>query len=585
MVPMRDGVKLATFIRRPKTGNKVPAILTRTPYGAERRNPKAEPTSVRPDNPGARYAYVLQDTRGRFASEGEFYPMKDDPKDGYDTVEWIAQQPWCNGNVGMVGGSYGGYVQLAAAIERPPHLKALWAGVPVSDMNDGFFFQDGALRQDLAQAWMIGMAFNSQRVLRKEAPKEEVDGWREKGAFNVWSRHLPLADPGAIAMGGPSYVHAWNDYLGAWEKPHYWDAISAVANADKFTMPVVIVAGWYDIYTESNLKLWLALRERGGSELARRESHLLMGPWVHSCRAPTGAVTFDKGEINLGEMQLQWLDRWLCGQNNASASWAPLRYFVMQSDRPSIKTQGGPEHCRTGRWAEDSQWPPKASRPTPYYLAFDPASGRRTLSTQPPMADTPPSAYTYDPAQPVRTLGGNNLNSARGIQDHWANTQRPDVIGFESAPLEKDLTIIGPVRAHLFVASGAPDTDFTAMLIDVQPGKTEADRPFHANVRDGLMRARYRHGREKPELLEPSESKMARLAPTVELDIDLWPTAYTFKAGHRIRLNISSSNFPRFDRNLNTSDPPGRGTTMQKAENKVFHDVKRPSFVELPVTP
>jgi putative CocE/NonD family hydrolase len=561
MVPMRDGVKLATFIHRPKTDRKVPVILTRTPYGAERRGPQAAPKPVPADSQPARYATVVQDTRGRFASEGEFYPMKDDPKDGYDTIEWLAQQPWCDGNVGMVGGSYGGYVQVVAAVERPPHLKALWAQVPVSDMNDSLFFQGGALRQELGPAWTTRMSFTSQRVLRKEVPQEEVDRWSKEGDFKVWSLHLPLADVGAIVLGGPSYVRAWNDYIGAWEKPHYWDAISAVENAEKFTVPIMIVAGWYDIYTEPNLKLWAELRERGGSEITRRETRLIMGPWLHGCRGPAGSVSFPNGDMDFREMQSQWLDRWLCGKTNASVNWSPLRYYVMQSDR----------------WVEDSQWPPKQSKPTKYYLSCDAAAGQRTLSTQPPTTASPPSAYTYDPAQPVNTLGGNNLGAARGIQDHWGNAKRQDVLGFESAPLEKDLTLIGPVRAHLVVASSAPDTDFTAMLIDVQPAKAGADHPFHANVRDGLVRARYRHGRDRAELLEPGKP--------VELDIDLWSTAYTFKAGHRLRLNVSSSNFPRFDRNLNTADPPAHGTTMQKAENKVFHDPARPSYVELPVSP
>jgi len=557
MAPMRDGVKLATFIRRPDTGKKVPVILSRSPYNADPRAKSG--AQVRRGDPAARFAFVSQDVRGRYASEGGFYPMKNEAQDGYDAIEWLARQPWCDGNVAMAGGSYLGFTQLAAAMERPPHLRAIWAVVAPADLNHGTHFYGGALRQELVQGWMIGMAKNSQRVLRNETPKEDLDRWRDAGQFSKWCRHLPLADAGPLIIGGTGYTQAWSDTMESWQQPRRWDPISALVNVEKFNVPTLLVAGWYDIFSQADIELWSALRARGGSELARRETRLLMGPWIHGCRAPTGAVSFPAGEVNLSSLQMEWCDRWLCGNTNAIAGWPSLRYFVMNSDR----------------WADGDQWPPKNATPTKYFLNVNTASRQRVLSTTPPNGDGQPSAFTYDPANPVPTLGGNNLTIVRGIQDHFEHSQRSDVIGFETPPLEKDLTIAGRVRVHLTVASSAPDTDFTAMLLDVVQIKNQSKGSYCANVLDGIVRARYRHGRSKPELLRPGEP--------VELDIDLWSTAYTFKAYHRIRLNISSSNFPRFDRNPNTAATPGRGEELQKADNRIFHDARRSSFVELPV--
>lgn len=554
MVPMRDGVELATFIRRPDVGRKVPVILSRSPYNADPRAKSG--AKVRPGDSAARFAIVSQDVRGRYASNGEFYPMKNEGRDGYDAIEWLARQPWCDGNIAMAGGSYLGFTQLAAAMERPPHLRAIWAVVAPADLNHGTHFYGGALRQELVQGWMIGMANNSRRVLRKEAPQEELDRWRDAGQFPRWRWHLPLADAGPLVIGREGYAQAWSDTIESWQQPRRWDPISALVNAEKFNVPTMLVAGWYDIFTQADLDLWATLRARGGSEMARHETRLLMGPWVHNCRAPTGAVSFPEGEVNLSSLQMQWCDRWLCGNTKAIAGWPSLRYFVMQSNR----------------WVNGDQWPPKEATPTKYFLA---GGGNRLLSTAPPDRDAPPSPFTYDPANPVPSLGGNNLTIVRGIQNHFEHSQRNDVLGFETPPLEKDLTIAGRVRVHLAAASSAPDTDFTAMLLDVAPGKSDGGRAFHANVLDGVVRARYRHGRDKAELLQPGEP--------VELDIDLWSTAYTFKAGHRVRLNISSSNFPRFDRNPNTGNVPGRGSELRKADNQVFHDANRLSFVELPV--
>ena len=558
MVPMRDGVKLATYVRRPEVSHKVPAILIRSPYKAEPPG-KVPRELARPGDRATQFAVVMQDTRGRYASEGEFTPFFNEAQDGYDAVEWVAQQPWCDGNVGMAGGSYLGYTQLAAAMAQPPHLRAICATVPPADINGGTLFYGGAMRQELAQAWMIGQAFNSQRVLRKEVPQAEVDRWRDKGRFDEWCWHLPLRDPGAIVVGGPSYEKTWQSYIEAWTNPHKWDEHSPMLNANKITVPVLLIAGWFDIFSQPDIDFWKALRERGGSEPTRKETRLLMGPWVHGIERPAGSVNFPKALNMRADIEQRWFDRWLRNKTDALEGLPPLRYF----------------HMHENRWVDGDQWPPKSVQAERYYLDYDPASRRRSLSLKSPAADTAPSQYTYDARRPVPTRGGNNLTISKGIQDHWDNTQRRDVLGFESAPLEKDLAIAGHVRVRLVVASSAADTDFTAMLLDVTPSADASERAQHHNVLDGVVRARFRNGRDKNELLEPEKP--------VEVEVDLWSTAYTFKAGHRIRLDVSSSNFPRFDRNLNTADAPGHGTAIQQAENKIFHDAQRLSFVELPV--
>ena len=561
IVPMRDGVRLTAFIRRPEGSQKVPAILSRSPYNTAPKVERPPREQARPGDSALRHAIITQDVRGRYSSEGEFYPFINEGKDGFDTVEWIAQQPWCDGNVVMTGGSYVAYTQLAAAMEQPPHLRAIAPSVAPADLKGGIYSYGGALRQELVQGWMIDQAFASQRVRRGEVPQNQMDRWQAEGKFAEWCWHLPLADAGPIAMGGSSYEKAWKDFIASWTDTHRWDVHSPLVNVEKIIVPVLLVAGWYDIFSQSDLDLWAALRARGGSELTRKETRLVMGPWIHGISRPTGSVKFTKGQIDMGELQAKWDGRWLRNDSTLTAGMPMLRYFVMRSDH----------------WVDADQWPPKDATLTKYYLRFDPATRKHTLAAQPQTDDVPPSSFNYDPRQPVMTLGGNNLTIVNGIQDHWENSRRYEVLGFETLPLEKDLTIIGHVRVHLVAASSAPDTDFTAMLLDVAPAPSEEYHPRHDNVLDGVVRARFRHGRDKAELLEPGRP--------VELDVELGSTAYTFKAGHRVRLDISSSNFPRFDRNLNTADPPAHGAGAQKAENKVFHDAQHVSFVELPVTP
>ncbi|MBL7224333.1 MAG: CocE/NonD family hydrolase [Candidatus Brocadiae bacterium] len=538
MVAMRDGVRLATDVVRPKGDGRYPVVLLRTPYHK----------SLGPGGMVRRgYAFVAQDVRGRYGSEGDFYPFKHDLDDAFDTIAWIARQPWCDGNVGMMGGSYVGFTQLAAAMTAPPSLRCIAPTVPPSDFDHRTLFYGGALRMELAQGWLLGQAWRSQRVARNEVPADELQRHRQAGEFRQWCRHFPLRDPGPIAVGGPSYVQCWADMVASWGKPGAWKHTSAAQRPEAITVPVLITAGFYDIFAQENIELLLALRQRGGSELTRQHSHLIIGPWVHGVGRAAGDVDFPEAHAALRGLGQKWQARWLKGEKNGVDDWPPIHAFVMGQ----------------GRWLATDTWPPKQSKPTRLHLAAG------TLALQPPKGGAPSSTFTYDPDDPVPTTGGTNLILPKGIRDHRAIAERPDVLSFATGPLERDVVVVGRLRAHLCVSSSAPDTDFTAMLLDVRPDGTRA------NVQDGIVRLRYRDGRDKPQPVKPGK--------VVEVGIDLWSTAYTFKAGHRIALHVSSSNFPRFDRHLNVAGPPADWTKGQKATNTVHHDADHDSYVELPV--
>jgi putative CocE/NonD family hydrolase len=441
-----------------------------------------------------------------------------------------------------------GYTQLAAAMAKAPALRCIAPNVPPSDFDDRVGFYGGALRQELVQGWLIGQAWSSQRVQRKEAPADELAKWRPHN-FMAWCWHLPLSDPGPLTVGGPGYVNYWLDGVRNWEKPGLWRDISAVRRAEDIQVPTFIVGGFYDIFAQENLELLTALRTRGGSDLARKHSHLIIGPWGHGIGGPAGDLACPNARSALTGTQEKWFTRWLKNQSNDVDKWPPIRAYIIGQDR----------------WLDADTWPPAGAVPTKLFLS------KGKLSKEPPKQDEPPSAFTYDPAKPVPTLGGTNLSIAKGMKDHRKNAERPDVLAFLSEPLEKDLVVVGRLNAHLFVSSSAPDTDFTAMLLDVRPDG------YAGNIQDGIVRCRYRDGRGTSKLLKPGE--------IVELDVDLWSTAYVFKKGSRIGLHVSSSNFPRFDRNLNVAESPATWARPQTAENKLHHGPARASCIELSVLP
>ncbi len=541
MIPMRDGVRLAADIVRPRAKGRYPVLLSRTPYGKH--------TPLFLDEVRAGVALAAQDVRGRYASEGVFDAFRQEMADGYDTVEWLAKQPWCDGRVLMHGGSYVGFTQLAAAMAQPPHLKAIMPAVPPADFDGRTMFYAGALRMELAQGWLLQQSWRSHRVLRREAPQAELARWRPFRRFQRWCWRNPLSNPGPIAVGGPEYVRAWTDVIGHWEQPGFWRVISAARRPEAVKTPVLILAGLYDIFEQEDIELLLALRARGGSEPARRHTHLLLGPWVHGLGRPAGEVNYPDARRMLSSARAAWLRRWIAGEPNEVDRWPPIRYFIIGA----------------GRWADAETWPPAGTRKHRLYLTG------RALAARAPEGKEPPTEFTYDPTHPAPTIAGGNLLLPKGARDCSRLLKRRDVVEFLSDPLDHSLVVAGRVRARLWVSTSAADTDFTAMLLDVRPDGRRL------NVQDGIARLRYRRGRGRPELVQPGQ--------VVALDIDLWSAAYEFAPGHRVALHVSSSNFPRFDRHFNSAEPPWEWTTPRKATQRVYHDALRPSFVEFDVLP
>lgn len=538
MVPMRDGVKLATDVYLPPGRGPFAVLLARTPYD------KSALAGI--GTAQTRYAFVAQDVRGRYKSEGEFIPFAAEARDGYDTIEWCARQPWCNGRVGMFGGSYVGFVQYLAAAESPPHLTCIMPIVPPADMYDTVY-QGGALRQELIQGWMIGMAASSKHA--KANPRPIPPEWDT----SRWFWHLPLTDPGPLSLGGPDYEAAWREYLSNPVRNSRWEALNLHRMYPRIKVPSLAVGGWFDIFQQQNLDTWRLLRKQGGSPEARAYHRLIMGAWTHGVGAKPGDRDFgpDAG-IDLAALSNRWYDRWLSGVQNGIENEAPLRTFTMGRNK----------------WVDRREWPPADAKPTRFYLSNPSGDIKAGVLKPAKPASEPPTSFVYDPNDPAPTNGGNNLIAKSGVRDQREIQRRPDVLLFTTEPLEQDLEVAGRITVRLYVSSSARDTDFTAKLVDVLPDGTAY------NVADGLIRARWRSPRRQ-SLITPGRVYM--------LDIDLWSTSMVFLKGHRIQIEVSSSNFPRFNRNPNTGRPTETETELVKATNTVYHDARRPSCLILPV--
>jgi putative CocE/NonD family hydrolase len=546
MVRMRDGVALATDVYRPADGGPVPAILQRTPYdkeGAQLRNYSLEVMQA----VQAGYACVVQDTRGRFASEGEFDPFFADGADGADTIAWVAAQPWCDGAVGMAGGSYFGATQWRAASQSPPALKAIAPFVTAADYHEGWAYQGGAFELGFNLNWTLGRLALGEVIRRGGAGLEELVAAIDDNAalYDV----LPLTDVPLLADLAPYY----HDWLAHPDYDDYWRAIAPKEHYGAVTVPSLNIGGWYDLFLGGTIANYVALKDRG--------ARLVIGPWAHGDNVGWFA---ERGYGFMGAyaaldptaVHVRWFDHHLKGLDNGVADDPRVRIFVMGADA----------------WRDADDWPLPGTRFTPYYLR---AGGG--LSPEPP-GDEPPDAYTYDPRHPVPTCGGATflpglpVAANAGPRDQRAIDGRADVLTYVTEPLERDTEVIGPIELVLHASSSAPDTDFTGKLVDVHPdGRAEI-------LTDGILRARYRDSPSEPRPLAPGE--------VYELRIDLWATANVFRAGHQIRLDVASSNFPRFDRNTNTGGTIAREghAALRTADNRVFHDRARPSHVVLPLT-
>ncbi len=563
-VPMRDGTILRADVYRPDGPGPFPVLLQRTPYGKEL---SALDFTLQAAYQG--YAVVNQDTRGRWASEGVHYPMRDEFLDGYDSVEWAGAQPWSSGKVGMFGGSYVGFTQWTAAVMQPPSLKAIFPSVTFPDVYEDVAYPGGVFALGTILSWSLvaGVPVALERLGLSEQEKgqaiqhmiETVNGLSNDSTF----KHLPLEDQPLFArMGGFPF---FTDCLAHPCRDSLWRSLSIAANYGRVQVPAYHLGGWYDIFTAGTLRNFTAMQKHGGSETARRGQKLIMGPWLHGpLNGLVGEVDFGFQAsglmINVIGLQLRWFDYWLKGEKNGIMDEPPVRIYVMGRNY----------------WRDEGEWPLARAVETPYYLrsrgAANTLHGDGALSPAPPTVE-PVDTYVYDPKNPVPTRGGGlccwQAALPAGAYDQRAIEARPDVLVYTSEPLQSDLEVTGPLRVHLWAATSAPDTCFTAKLVDVGPCG------YARNVLDGAVRAAYRQ--DTAELVP-----VPRGEPR-EYIIELAATSNVFLVGHRIRVEISSSNFPKLLRHPNTLANAQSEADLRPATQVIYHDSEHPSCIVLPV--
>jgi putative CocE/NonD family hydrolase len=567
-VPMRDGTLLHADVYHPASGGRHPVILLRTPYNkAMPRNAYLQLDPMRAASRG--YALVVQDTRGRYASEGEFYCFRHEVDDGYDTVEWAARQPWSDGNVGMYGASYMGATQWLAAIARPPHLRCLVPMITASDYHEGWTYHGGAFSLGFNLSWALGPLVLANFAHYTLPPPEATRALAELieavdcmcGPFERLPLHdLPILRRGRLA----EYYFDWLEHP---DDDAYWRQWNIEARHAEITAPALNIGGWYDIFLGGTLRNYLGMRTHGPTPAARAQ-RLIVGPWLHGVLWPNvnGEVDFgvlsQGAALDLDGILLRWYDHWLKGLDTGLLAEPPVKLFVMGENR----------------WRDELEWPLARARETRYYLhgrgRANTLDGDGRLGVDAPGGE-PADHFLYDPRNPVPTRGGPLCcwpgALPAGAYDQRAVEARSDVLVYTTPPLDTALEVTGPVVVKLWAASSAPDTDFTAKLVDVGPDG------YARNVTEGIIRARYRTSTARPSPIEPDRA--------YEYTIDLWATSNVFLAGHRVRLEISSSNFPRFDRNPNTGHPFGRDNELRPAMQTVLHDAAHPSHVVLPVVP
>ena len=564
---MRDGVTLFADVYRPDGPGPFPTILQRTPYD------KSSPLAAQMLDPikaaKAGFALIIQDTRGRYTSGGRFYCFADDINDGYDSIEWAAAQPWSNGKVGMCGASYVGATQWLAAIARPPHLAAIAPNVTASNYHNGWTYQGGAFELGFNISWTLNQLtlanFNAHAAAMDLPAGRRGELLQAVDEMDAAFRHRPLQDFPHLQDGLADYFYDW---LAHPSFDDYWKRLCIEEQHSQVAAPALNIGGWYDIFLGGTIRNYLGMRQSGATEAARQGQRLLIGPWPHSSRGGSMAgqhyfgIAADAAALGLDEIHLRWFAHWLNGENTGMLDEPPVKLFVMGDNV----------------WRDEQEWPLARARETRYYLHSGGGANTRrgdgALSPEAP-GDEPPDAFLYNPANPAPTQGGalccNPYFAASGAFDQGAVEDRPDVLVYSTPPLACDTEVTGPISVTLWAASSAPDTDFTAKLVDV------CEDGCARNLTDGIIRARYRDSMSAPTLLEPGRPYC--------YSIDLWATSNVFAAGHRIRLEISSSNFPRFDRNGNTGGDIAAETQLQPALQTILHDAAHPSCVTLPIVP
>jgi putative CocE/NonD family hydrolase len=544
----RDGVTLVADIYRPEAEGRYPTLLQRTPY--DRRGGVAEARALA----GAGYVVIRQDVRGRYDSEGEFYPFRHEADDGYDAVEWAAALPYSNGQVGMWGGSYVGATQMLAATARPPHLVAIFPYVTASEYYEGWTYQHGALMQWFATSWSSGLAIDTLRRKGQEGVQKRLRDWERLSPLSAY----PLLEPPAPAELAPYF----RDWIRHETSDDYWAKVKVSDHYPEMTVKALHGGGWHDLFLRGSIENYLGMKAKAATPEARDGQRLLLGPWAHAVTSPEGKigdVTFGHDAVlDMTKTIRSWMDYALKGVANEYATRPAVRVFVMGENA----------------WRDETEFPPARARATRYYL--QPGAGRAAgvLAEKPPGRAVVSQSYDYDPEDPAPTLGGRLCCGdllPPGPADQRPLESRPDVLVFSTPPLARDVEVTGWLTLELFAATSAVDTDFTAVLADVD------ETGYARFLTDGIVRGRYRESTTAAARLEPGR--------VYKYAIDLWATSNLFEAGHRIRLYVSSSNFPRFDRNRNTGEPIFDATRLLKARQTVYHDRDRPSALVLPVVP
>lgn len=564
----RDGTKLYADIYRPDAPGKFPVLLSRTPYDKSAvANRSGTIDVIRAAASG--FATVVQDVRGRYKSEGDFYTFVNEIDDGYDTVEWLASQPWSTGKVGTFGISYVGATQWLAAKSKPPSLTAIAPGFTASDYHEGWAWQGGAFELGFNLSWSIGgLAAANWGTLSKRIGKSNDDLEKliaSKDSLESSFAHLPLDEMPDLKDNIAPYYYDWMAHP---EYDDYWKSVCIEESHSNIDIPALNVGGWHDIFLGGTINNYMSMRDHGGTKSARNGQRLVIGPWIHS-GSPTnvsGLVNYGtraaSTAIDLPGIILRYYDHWLNGAENGTDSEKPVRIFVMGANK----------------WRYEDEWPIARAIESKYYLhskgKANTLNGNGALDQEAPGNESP-DVYHYNPMFPVPTTGGGLCCDpgfmAPGSFDQRFVESRDDVLVYSTNPLEKDMEVTGPIKMVLYATSSAIDTDFTAKLVDVSPDG------FARNLTDGIIRARYRIPRTPASFITPGE--------IYKYEIDLWATSNLFKKGHQIRIEISSSNYPRFDRNLNTGGIIGYESDMKSALQTVLHDSEHPSYITLPVIP
>jgi uncharacterized protein len=545
-VPMRDGIRLRTEVYRPDSPGVFPVILRVTPY--EIMKSEAEEFAKRG------YVYVYQYARGRLGSEGFFYPYVQEGEDAFDTLQWIASQPWCNGKVGMSGGSSEAFCQFAVGVIGHPILRAMVPFLPDTDLYN-VYFRQGAFELSMAH-WAAGM-YAPYRWDRKLFAAQ----------FDSINRSVPLIDQDEI-IGWP--IPLLRDMVAHPAYDAYWRKITLGNRMKKVKMPMYIVSGWFDVELPGVLKTFVIMTGSDVPQSIRKNKRLIIGPWTHALNknGVQGDMDFGKNGVFLFDtlyvrFSLPWFDYYLKGKQTIDIDAPPIRLFVMSANE----------------WRNEHEWPLARTRFEKHYFHSsghaNSSQGNGSLSARMPQ-DEPSDRFLYDPLQPVPSYTDTSGLSASIMfgfapSDHSRVAEREDMLVYTSEQFQDDIEVTGPIQVILYASSSTKTTDFTANLCDVYPDGRSI------RLCEGIIRATHRNGPEKLSFIEPGK--------VYEYNIDLIATSNVFKKGHRIRVEISSSNFPRFDRNLNTALNNALATEMVKAEQTIFHSKEYPSCIVLPVIP